>query len=193
MSASIPQRSRMSAGEYLDWERTQAVRHEFYNGEVFSQAGGTRNHSLIGSNVLLALGQRLKGNPCEVHGSDMRILIEATGYFAYPDVSVLCPPFEGPANDVMTNPVLLVEVLSPSTADFDRGGKFDHYRQVPTLREYLVIWQDQPRIEQRVRTGGEWLLRDISGFSASVELSAIEGRLALSDVYDKVVFESPKS
>lgn len=141
----------MTAQEYLDCERLQVDRHEFYNGEVFSQSGGTRNHSLIRMNVGREIGNLLKGHSCEALGSDMRILIEATGHHAYPDVSVVCPPVEWPADDLISNPVLLVEILSPSTADPDRGEKFDHYRQIRSPREYIVDWQDQVRAEQRVK------------------------------------------
>ena len=190
MSAAVPQPSRMTPEEYLAWERKQVDRHEFYDGEVFAQAGGTRNHSLIGMNMAGEVRNFLRGHPCEAHGSDMRVLIEATGYHAYPDVSVVCPPVEGPADDLITNPVLLVEVLSPSTADFDRGGKFDHYRQIPSLREYIVIWQDQVRIEQRIRQDAEWLLRNIAEITQRLELASIDGSIAMADVYDKVSFST---
>jgi Uma2 family endonuclease len=132
---------KMTAAEYLDWERQQVERHEFYDGEVFSQSGGTRRHSRIGANSIRSIGNLIAGNDCEVHGSDMRIHIEATGSYVYPDVSVVCPPIEGDADDTISNPVLVVEVLSPSTEDFDRGTKFGYYRQIPTLKDYLVISQ----------------------------------------------------
>ncbi|MDZ4848165.1 MAG: Uma2 family endonuclease [Pirellulaceae bacterium] len=183
---------RMTPAEYAVWEREQVERHEYYAGDVFSQAGGTRRHSLIGSNVLGEIRQILKGRDCEAHGSGMRVLIEATGYQAYPDVSVACPPFSDNADEVITNPILVVEVLSPSTADFDRGGKFGHYRQIPSLSEYLVFWQDEARVEQHTRTSdGLWLLREVVGIEHSLQLASIKQSLALSQVYDKVVFEQP--
>lgn len=189
MSSPLPQPTQMTADEYLVWEREQVERHEFYAGEVFSQAGGTCRHSLIGSNVLGEIRHLLRGDDCEAHGSDMRIHVAATGYFAYPDVSVVCPPVEGLSDDVISNPVLLIEVLSPSTADFDRGGKFDHYRQIPSLKEYLVFWQDQSQVEQRTRTeAGLWLLRNVAGIDSHLDLSAISGSIPLRDVYDKVDF-----
>ncbi len=178
---------RMTAAEYAAWEQDQAERHEFYAGEVFSQAGGTRRHSLIGTNVIRAVGNLLSGN-CQVHGSDMRVLIEATGYQAYPDCSVVCPgDQESDSDEVVTNPVLVVEVLSPSTADFDRGGKFGHYRQIDSLKEYLVVWQDEARVEQHTRTAdGLWLLREVVGVSETLQLASLEQPLKLRDVYDKV-------
>ncbi|MEZ6136768.1 MAG: Uma2 family endonuclease [Pirellulaceae bacterium] len=180
---------KMTAEEYAVWEREQTERHEFYAGEVFSRAGGTRRHSLIGTNVARFIGNLLKGQACQVHGSDMRVLIEATGYQAYPDVSVVCPPFDDAVADVISNPILLVEVLSPATAEFDRGGKFGHYRQIPALQEYLVFWQDDARVEQHTRTAhGLWLLRDVVGLEQTLQLASLNQPLALRDAYDKVEF-----
>jgi hypothetical protein len=124
MSSAPQLGNRMTAAEYLEWEWQQTERHEFVNGEVFLQAGGTRRHSLIGANLLRDLGTHLKAGDCEAHGSDMRIHVEVTGMYAYPVVFVVCPPVEGESDDGISNPVLLAEVLSPSTADYDRGGKF---------------------------------------------------------------------
>ncbi len=189
MSPAEKLERKMTALEYSEWEREQTERHEFYDGEVFSQAGGTRKHSQVGTNAARAIGNLLVGKDCIAHGSDMRILVEATGYQAYPDVSVVCPPIEGSSDEVISNPVLLVEVLSPSTADFDRGGKFGHYRQIPALNEYLVFWQDEARVEQHTRTAeGLWLLREVTGSTSVLQLTSIGQPLALKDVYDKVVF-----
>lgn len=189
MSTAEKLNLKMSAEEYLAWERTQTERHEYYAGEVFSQAGGTRRHSLIGSNVLRVIGNALESRDCQAHGSDMKIHIEATGYYAYPDVSVVCPPIQGDSEDAITNPVLIVEVLSPSTADFDRGTKFDHYRQIPSLKEYLIFWQDEPRVEQHTRTDdGLWLLRDVLGLDECLNLVSLKTSLPLRDAYHKVDF-----
>ena len=190
MSTAEKLNLKMSSAEYLAWERTQTERHEYFAGEVFSQAGGTRRHSLIGSNVLRAIGNALESRDCQAHGSDMKIHIEATGYYAYSDVSVVGPPIQGNSEDAITNPVLIVEVLSPSTADFDRGNKFDHYRQIPSLQEYLIFPQDEPRVEQRTRTSeGLWLLRDVVGIDQVLSLLSITASLPLRDAYHKVDFE----
>jgi Uma2 family endonuclease len=190
MSSAIRKPDKMTEAEFFEWERQQPDKHEFYNGEVFMQAGGTRNHSLIASNVNGEIRSFLRENECQVYGSDMRIHIEATGYQAYPDVSVACPPITGESDDVISNPVLVVEVLSPSTADFDRGGKFGHYRQIPSLREYLVISQDEARVEQHQRTNdGMWLLREVTGLDQTLQLVSIDRPLPLSEVYAKIDFE----
>ncbi len=181
---------KMTAAEYAAWERDQSERHEYYAGEVFSQAGGTRKHSQIGTNAARAIGNLLAGKDCIAHGSDMRVKVEATGYQAYPDVSVVCPPIEGESEEVISNPVLLIEVLSPATADFDRGGKFGHYRQIPSLKEYLIFWQDEVRVEQHTRTAdGLWLLRELIGIDKTLQLASLMQPLALKDVYEKVKFD----
>jgi Uma2 family endonuclease len=181
---------KITAAEYLEWERQQTERHEFYDGEVFSQAGGTRRHSLIGTNASRSIGNRLADQECEAHGSDMRVHIEATGYYVYPDVSVVCPPVEGEADDVISNLVLVAEVFSPSTEDFDRGTKFGHYRQVPSLIDYLVISQDKARVEHHWRTAeGLWMLRDVEGLNATLHLTGLDCELPLSEVYTKVEFD----
>ena len=189
MSSAEKLDRKMTPQQYAAWEREQPVRHEYFAGEVFAQAGGTRRHSLIAANVLGELRQLLKGRDCESHGSDMRVHIQATGYQAYPDVSVVCPPVEGESEEVISNPVLLVEVLSPSTADFDRGSKFGHYRQIPSLQEYLVFWQDEPHVEQHTRRAdGLWVLRELVGINQTLQLTSLGHPLRLRDVYDKVEF-----
>lgn len=144
--------SRMTAAQYLEWERQQEGKHEFLDGEVFAMAGGTRNRSLISSNTVRALGNALADGECQAHGSDMRIHVERTSLYAYPDASVVCPPIEGESDDVISNLVLIVEVLSPSTEDYDRGTKFAHYRQIASLTDYIVIAQDEARVEHHSRT-----------------------------------------
>ncbi|MCL4108160.1 UNVERIFIED_CONTAM: hypothetical protein GTU68_066083 [Idotea baltica] len=180
----------MTAAEYLEWERRQDQKHEFLDGEVFLQAGGTRRHSLISSNISGELRTRLKNVDCESLNSDMRVLVEATGLHAYPDASVVCPPIEGDSDDVITNPVLIAEVLSPSKADFDRGGKFGHYRQIPSLRDYLVIYQDTARVEHHRRTvDNDWLLHEVFGTEHVLELPSLKISLPLTEIYAKVDFD----
>ena len=182
--------SNMTAAEWLEWERQQVERHEFYDGEVFCQAGGTHNHSLIGSNILGVLHEALCESDCQVYGSDMRISIESTGSYVDPDVSVVCPPVEGEANDVVSNPVLVAEVLSQSTADFDRGTKFGYCRQMPALKDYLVISHDQSRVEHYFRNEGElWALRDVDGLEEVLKLVSIPHMLAEAEIYGKVEFD----
>lgn len=187
MSSAQKSINLMSVEEYVAWEREQVERHEYYDGQVFSQAGGTRRHSLVAGNLYAELNTALKGHPCQVHGSDMRVHITASDFHVYPDVSIVCPPIESSSNDVISNPVFIAEVLSPSTADFDRGTKFGHYRQLPSLTEYLVLWQDEARVEYHsLQESGDWVLREIAGLDQKLDLSSIGKSISLADVYDKV-------
>ena len=191
MSSPAPLPMKMTPAEYLEWESQQTEKHEYYNGEVSSHAGGPRNHSLIGGNVLGELRHALKDQDCQALGSDMRVHIKATDDFVYPDVSVVCPPVESARDDVISNPVLVVEVLSPSTIDYDRGTKFGNYRQIPSLRDYVVIWQDEPRVEHHQKTDeGIWQLRDIVGIDATLRFASIDCELPVREVYAKVEFEN---
>lgn len=182
--------NKMTPSEYLEWERQQVERHEYYGGEVFSQAGGTRRHSMIGMNTGAAVRNLIADRDCVVHGSDMRVHIEATGDYVYPDVSVVCPPFEGESDDVISNPVLIAEVLSPSTADYDRGTKFGYYRQIPSLKDYLVISQDEPRVEHHYLEADVWSLRDVVGIDEVLHLASLQCDLPCAEIYAKANFDS---
>ena len=138
--------------EYLARERRAETKSEYLRGEVFAMAGASRAHNLIASNAAGELRQQLRDRPCEVYPSDMRVKVSPSGLYTYPDVTVVCgePQFEDAEVDTLLNPKVLVEVLSPSTADYDRGGKFTHYRRLPSLQEYVLISQDRPLVEHYV-------------------------------------------
>src|SRR5437867_3079283 len=153
---------RLKEAEYLAIERRAEFKSEFFDGEMFAMAGGTPAHSLIATNLAREFGNLLKTHPCTAYNSDLRVKIEATGLHTYPDLSVVCGPlrFADQEQDTIVNPVLVAEVLSDSTEAYDRGKKFEHYQQVPTLREYLLVSQTEPRVEQFIRQdGGQWLWR----------------------------------
>lgn len=188
----IPQ---MTAAEYLAIEREASVRSEFFNGEMFAMSGGTLNHSRIAKNVLLQLGNQLAMRACEPFTSDLRVVCP-TGLITYPDLSVICgdPEFEDGFKDAVRNPTLLVEVLSKSTESYDRGKKFDHYRTIDSLREYVLIAQDEPMIQTFLRNDdGTWTLRVASGLDQRISLTSIDCELRLADVYDRVDFSTPES
>src|SRR2546426_11011230 len=154
---------RLTEAEYLELERAAEFKSEFFEGEMFAMAGGTPQHSLIGTNLARELGNRLAGGRCLAYNGDLRIKIEATGLCTYPDLSVICGPlrFAEGTNDTVVNPTMVVEVLSDSTEAYDRGKKFEHYRQIPTLQAYLLVSQKEPRIEQFTRQpDGRWVLSD---------------------------------
>ena len=178
----------LSEAQYLAIERAAESKSEFYDGEMFAMAGGSRRHSLISSNLIRELGTRLKGRPCIVFNSDLRVKVEATGLFTYPDASVVCGPvYSVPGtDDTLINPVLLVEVLSDSTEGYDRGKKSEHYRQIPSLTEYLLVSQKEPHLELFTRQKSEWVLREVSGLEATIELPVLKITLALSEIYANV-------
>jgi len=139
----------MSYAEYLAAEAKSDVRHEFLDGEVFAMAGGTPEHAALAAAVIAGLINALRGKPCRVYSSDLRVRVEATGLTTYPDASVVCGQLETSAQDpnAIVNPVVLIEVLSESTESYDRGAKAAHYRRIPSLREYVLVAQHEPLVE----------------------------------------------
>ena len=175
--------------EYLRIERAAEFKSEYFAGEMFAMAGGSPLHSFLKANIVRELGNQMKGRPCKVYDSDLRVLISATGLFVYPDATVVCGPLETHERDTATNPTLLVEVLSDSTEVYDRTTKFDHYRKIPSLREVLLVSQHQPIVERFSRgDDGSWNLTDARGLGATIELPSIGVSLPLAEVYDKVEF-----
>jgi Uma2 family endonuclease len=186
--ATVP-KPYISPEEYLAIERRSDVKHEYYAGEMFAMAGATREHNLIAGNVFGSLHFQFKGRPCEVFQNDMRVKVLATGLCTYPDVVALCGDAEldDAVHDTLTNPAFLVEVLSESTEAYDRGKKFEHYRKIPSFREYLLIAQDRVHVEQYLRSDkGQWMLSECSDLSANIKLTSVGCTLSLADVYDKV-------
>jgi len=184
---------RLTEAEYLAIERAADFKSEFFDGEMFAMAGGTPMHSLIATNLASEVRGKLKGGPCVPFNSDLRLKILATGLHTYPDLSVVCGPLEfaGDEEDVIVNPTLLAEVLSDSTEAYDRGKKFEHYRQLPALKEYLLVSQKEPRIEQFLREGsGEWRWREAAGLEAQLELPSLQITIALAEVFAQVKFEA---
>ncbi len=188
-------RSTYTASEYLALERASETRSELVNGQILAMTGASRAHNLIAASICREIGNHLKGRPCEAYQSDMRVKVSPTGLYTYPDVVVVCgsPSLEDEYGDTLLNPTLLVEVLSPSSEAYDRGEKFAHYRRLDSLREYLIVAQDRPRVERYVRDGERWVLTEASGLDATLDLASIGCVLALADVYDKVPFEPEPS
>src|SRR2546423_4510369 len=135
--------TRLSETDYLRLERAAEARSEYFDGEMFAMAGGTRAHSLIATNLARELSNQLKAGDCIVYNTDLRIKVEPTGLITYPDLSVVCGEqrFLDQQQDTLLNPVLIVEVLSNASEAYDRGKKFEHYREITTLREYLLVSQ----------------------------------------------------
>lgn len=184
----------VSQEEYLALERKADYKSEYVNGEVFAMTGASRKHNLIAGNVFGELRQQLKGKPCEVYPGEMRVKAPASRSYVYPDVVVVCgePQLEDEFLDTLLNPTLVVEVLSKSTESYNRLAKAGYYRTIESLAEYMLVAQDEYRIEQYVKQAdARWLLTDIRGLESAVELQSIGCSLALRDVYDRVSFPDP--
>ncbi len=176
--------SAVGYSEYLELEASSDVRYEFFDGVVYAMPGRSPEHSAIAANVIQLLGAQLAGKPCRVFTSDLRVRVLETGLATHPDVSVICGQLQRDPEDAntATNPVLLVEVLSPSTQRHDRKEKAAHYRRIRSLECYILIAQDEQRLEVFSRNAdGSWTLRDAR--SGAVDLPSIGCTLAVADVY----------
>ena len=178
--------------QYLSRERRAEFQSEYYGGEVFPMAGSSLCHSLIGVNIVALLWNSLRGKDCSTFNSDMRVQVPRTTLYTYPDVIVVCVDLEllGKRQDVLLNPAVIVEVLFDLTELYDRTGKFEHYRRLPSLQNYLLVSQKTRRVEHYERqTSGQWLLTVSEGEEGTLEISSIGSTLANSDIYNKVVLE----
>jgi Uma2 family endonuclease len=178
----------VSVDEYLEAEANSLDRHEYLNGEIFLMAGGTLDHSTIASNVIVALGSQIADTDCIVRGSDTRLRTSPTGLYSYPDAVVSCGQEESEKNTLL-NPVLIVEVLSEGTESYDRGEKFELYRQIESFREYVVIAQDRRYVEHHRRDetiNTQWTMRVFTGGEDVISLSAVPAQLRMMDIYRKV-------
>ena len=191
--ASAPiQRTYLTAEEYLELERGSEMKHELLDGEMVAMTGGSPEHALIIANLLGELRGRLKrsSRPCRVYSGDLRVRASVDAY-VYPDAVVVCgdPLVEDSHRDTLLNPILIVEVLSPSTESYDRGRKFEHYQMLDSLKEYVLVAQDRPRIEHYLRQDGHvWLYTEVSGLEGSVSLPSLGCEVPLSEIYDQVAF-----
>jgi Uma2 family endonuclease len=175
--------------QYLEIERKAEFRSEYYQGEIFAMAGAADSHNLIVTNLTRELSQQLRKRPCFAYSHDMRVRVSATGLYTYPDVLVVCGErqFLDDRRDNLLNPAVIVEVLSPSTEAYDRGRKFEHYRSIESLREYLMVSSESIGADLYTRQpDGRWMLTAASRLEDILEIESIDCRLVLADVYEKV-------
>jgi Uma2 family endonuclease len=183
-------KSFLSPAEYLEIERKALDKSEYYNGEMFATSGGSRWHDRIATQLAFLLEQHLSGKRCEMFSANMRVLATPSLLYTYPDLSVSCeePQFEDPHVDTLTNPTLLVEILSPSTENYDRGKKAKLYRAIPSVQELLFISQDAYEVElHRRQPDGTWSLMEAKGLESAITLTSIGYTLSLRELYAKVV------
>ncbi|MDP9194843.1 MAG: Uma2 family endonuclease [Acidobacteriota bacterium] len=190
MSSANP--SLLTPSEYLEIERKSEIRSEYIAGRMYAMSGASRRHSLITGNFHRELSGQLRGRACEAHAIDLRLKVNPTGMYTYPDIVAVCGEvqLEDDRFDTLLNPTVIVEVLSGSTEAYDRGEKFAHYRRLDTLREYVLVAQDKIRIEHFRREGEEWILSEVSGLDATLHLGSIDCHVAVAAIYEKVEFES---
>lgn len=183
----------MTPDEYLALERASDQKSEYWNGEMFAMAGASRDHVVITTNLTRALGNALEGRPCTVFANDLRLRVTATGLYTYPDVLVTCGEelFADDQEDTLLNPVLVVEVLSPSTEDWDRGKKVFHYRALESVRQIVLVAQDRAAVESFTRQGeSTWLLESFSGLEAALPFPCLGLEVPLRALYERVDLES---
>ncbi|MCP4695496.1 MAG: Uma2 family endonuclease [Gammaproteobacteria bacterium] len=182
-------KTKITPEEYLAAERLSEVRHEFFDGEIFAMAGAARKHNRISSNLVRHIGNQLSGKPCGVYSSDMKVKRESSRKYFYPDVVVSCEKeeFEDEEEDVLLNPILIIEILSDSTEAYDRGAKFFHYQQISSFVEYILVSQKSCHVEKFVRQpDNRWVYSEFHNMADKVTLNSIECVINLQDVYDKV-------
>lgn len=183
-----------SYAEYLAWEETQELRHEYWGGEVFAMSGGTTRHNTICGNTYIALREQTRGTPCRVYMADVKLRVEQANAGFYPDVFVTCSAADSARTQEQQDALLIVEVLSPGTERVDRGSKFESYRLLPSLQAYVLAAQDRPHVEAFVRNAeGRWTLFEASGIDAALQLPTPQQTfaLALADLYRDVDFSQP--
>jgi Uma2 family endonuclease len=186
---STASQRKFTVAEYLAREEQSEIKHEFYQGEIFAMAGGSLRHARLAATLIRLLGNKLQGKPCQPLGSDMRVSVAKLDFYAYPDTSVLCgePQFDPSDRNTITNPTIIVEVLSPSTERYDRTIKFAFFRKMASLKQYVLVSQEEARIEAFHKDSeGGWQFTDAVGLEATIQFPPIQCELALSEIYQGV-------
>ncbi|MEO8025244.1 MAG: Uma2 family endonuclease [Bryobacteraceae bacterium] len=184
--------AKLTEEQYLAIERAAETKSEFVNGTMFSMSGASLRHALIGANLLGELHARLRGGGCRVITADLRVHVPATGLYTYPDATIVCgPPLLRDAHqDTLQNPSVIFEVLSPSTEGYDRGAKFQHYRTITTLTDYVLVDQSKMRVEHFSRQTGEtWTLHDTMRPEDELRIDSINVSLPLALIYEGIAFD----
>lgn len=187
----VPKFNYVSAEDYLVMERASQHKHEYYQGEVFAMSGASLNHNHVFTNLFGFLSSKLKGKGCKPYGSDLRIHIPMNTLYTYPDISIVCGNPETTDNvfDTITNPCVIIEILSPSTKSYDRGDKFNLYRQITTLQEYILIDPETVSVEHFVKTDiHEWKLTELTNITDEFTIQTVGIRITLEELYLDIQF-----
>ncbi len=186
------QLSYFTPQEYLNIERESEIRHEYLDGCVYAMAGESPDHSTICFNLAVIIGTQLRGKPCQGFSPNMKVRTDPSDLFSYPDLTVVCgePVYHDNRRDVLLNPTVIFEVLSPSTEKYDRGDKFRRYREnIPSLTDYVLVSQSTPKIEHYTKQeNDEWVKVEVSGLENELNIASIDCRIPLSEVYENITF-----
>lgn len=190
--STLTAQTHLTSEEYLAWERKQPFKNEYHNGQIVAMSGASLAHNSITVDITVQLSNQLMEGECQVFAGDMRVRTAPTVSYYYPDVIVVCgePRFEDDTFDTLLNPILVVEVLSPSTAAFDRGEKFEHYKQIASLQEYILVSQNNVRVEHYRRQGSQWIHNTFEHLEDMLPLAPIECTLSLRAIYRRVMFDA---
>ena len=185
-------KQKFSIKEYLEMENSSIEKHEYYKGEIFAMSGAKMPHNLLSKNLLGTLFTKLKGKKCQPYGSDVRIHIESNTLFTYPDISIICGEVVTLNNDDynVLNPVVIIEILSSSTKNYDRGEKFKLYRDIKTLKEYILVDSESVHIEVfRLNENNHWELEEYDDITGYLEIKAIDKSILIAEIYEGVKME----
>ncbi len=189
--AAVPKPRRLTVAEYFAIEELANWKSEFFDGEMFAMAGASREHNAVSSNLFSKLAVAFDGGPCRLFAADQRVKVDQTGLYCYPDLLIVCdePAYAAENRNTLTNPKVVIEVLSDSTERYDRTTKFRHYKALPSVTEYLLVAQDEPLVERFVRQpDGVWGQADFVGLDATLVLATVPASVPLADVYRGVEF-----
>ncbi len=188
--ASATRITRYTPEQYLEMERQADFKSEYDGGFITAMAGGSPEHNTIAVNLSREISLQFKNRPCRVFVGDVRLCVSPTGLYTYPDVMAVCgrPRFHDDDANVLLNPTMIVEVLSSTTESYDRGRKFRHYQQLNSLQEYVLVAQDEVRVERFTRRGDDWVLSVFTSLDDTLRLASIDCEVALREIYDKVEF-----
>lgn len=183
-----PLKKHYTPAEYLAMEEVAEYKSEYYDGKIYAMSGGTGDHSLVQGNLITSLNQFLRAKPCRVFTSDMRVLVESSTFYTYPDVSVVYGKVQYPPGrkDILLNPTVIFEVLSESTRRYDRTKKFEFYKQIVSLQEYILVESTRPHIEYLHRVGRRWAVEMYNGLDSVLKLESLDCEIPFDQVYGKV-------
>ena len=192
MALALTKPKSVTPAQYLALEEMATTKNEYFRGEIFMMAGGSPNHNRIAGNIFAEFNVGLRGRRCEAFNSDQRLHVKKNGLYTYPDVLVVCGQIEyaDPKRQEMTNPTVIVEVLSPATKNYDQGGKFELYRDIPSFRDYVLAHQDKVHIEYFHKgEDGRWVLTEFKALTDQIRIISLDLALSLDRIYERVEWE----